>query len=193
MPSYNKLCEVLGLASRSAVAKVLNRLRAEGYLSRTPDGVWVPDKLFFASPRAPAPSFIGAAGGSAGGRWPLFAHGVKAGFPSPADDYLEGRISLDEYLIRNKEATFFLRVEGDSMEGEGIFDGDILVVDKSLTPEHGSVVIAVLEGEFTVKQFIRSGGGVLLRAANPKYADIMVGDEQALEVWGVVRWAIHKV
>ena len=75
-------------------------------------------------------------------RLPLFSHKVAAGFPSPADDYIEGRLSLDEYLIQHKEATFFVRAKGNSMVGAGIFDGDLLVVDKSLTPASGDIVIA---------------------------------------------------
>lgn len=124
---------------------------------------------------------------------PLFAHAVPAGFPSPADDYTEGRISLDEHLIQHKEATFFLRVEGDSMRDLGVLDGDLLVVDRSLNPEHGNVVVAVVDGEFTVKQLQRVSGGWLLHAANPHYRDIAIEEGQELSVWGVVRWAIHKV
>lgn len=128
------------------------------------------------------------------GRWPLYAETVKAGFPSPAGDYTEGRISLDQHLIHNKEATFFLRVEGDSMQGRGILDGDLLVVDRALDPAHGNVVIAVVDGEFTVKQLAGSTAlGWVLQASNPAYRDIVVGPEQELTVWGVVRWAIHKV
>lgn len=127
------------------------------------------------------------------GRWPLFTHAIQAGFPSPADDYTEGRISLDEHLVQHKEATFFLRVEGDSMRDLGILNGDLLVVDKSLDPEHGNVVIAVVDGEFTVKQLQRTSGGWILHAANSSYKDIIIEEGQELTVWGVVRWAIHKV
>lgn len=124
----------------------------------------------------------------------LLARPVPAGFPSPADDYVEARISLDEYLVRHREATFFLRVEGDSMRGLGIFDGDLLVVDRALVPVEGSVVIAVVDGAFTVKQLYRtSGGGAVLKAANPAYADIAISADSELVVWGVVRWAIHRV
>ena len=125
--------------------------------------------------------------------WPLYAHAVRAGFPSPADDYTEGRISLDKQLIRNKEATFFLRVEGDSMQGLGILHGDLLVVDRSIDAAHTDIVIAVVDGELTVKQLTRTPQGCVLRAANPAYPDIVIGADQELTVWGVVRWAIHKV
>lgn len=124
----------------------------------------------------------------------LLARAVPAGFPSPAADYVESRISLDEHLIRHREATFFLRVTGDSMRGLGIFDGDLLVVDRSLVPADGCVVIAVIDGEFTVKQFYRkSVGSVILKAANPAYSDIEISSDRELALWGVVRWAIHRV
>ena len=107
---------------------------------------------------------------------PLFGHAIPAGFPSPADDYTEERISLDEHLIQHKEATFFLKVDGDSMRDLGILNGDLLVVDRSLNPEHGNVVIAVVDGEFTVKQLQRVHGGYTLHAANPAYEDIAIED-----------------
>lgn len=124
---------------------------------------------------------------------PLIRRAVPAGFPSPADDYVEGRISLDEHLIQHKEATFFMRVDGDSMRGLGILHGDLLVIDRSLTPVDGNVVVAVVDGDFTVKQLATRPDGFTLRAANPAFADIVLRAEQELEVWGVVRWAIHRV
>jgi len=124
---------------------------------------------------------------------PVFSHRVRAGFPSPADDYVEQHISLDAHLVTHPEATFFLRVAGDSMQGAGIQDGDLLVVDRSLTALSGSVVIAALDGDLTVKQLVRTADGYLLRAAHPAYPDITPAPGQELLVWGVVRWAIHKV
>lgn len=123
----------------------------------------------------------------------LLATQVPAGFPSPADDYVEGRIDLNKHLIAHREATFFVRVAGDSMNGFGIHDGDLLVVDRSVEASDGSIVIAVLEGDFTVKQLCHDAEGHLLRAGNAAYADIRVGAEQSLAIWGVVRWSIHKV
>lgn len=124
---------------------------------------------------------------------PLLAKAVPAGFPSPADDYAEERIDLNEHLVDHKEATFFVRVQGDSMIGFGIHDGDLLVVDRSVSPLDRSVVIAVVDGEFTVKQLCRLPEGFLLRAGSSPHADILVNDDQSLTVWGVVRWSIHKV
>lgn len=123
----------------------------------------------------------------------LLRRAVPAGFPSPADDYVEQRASLDEHLVRHPESTFFMRVAGDSMRGLGIFDGDLLVVDRSVPAAHGCVVIAVLDGEFTVKQLLHTPEGQVLRAAHRDYADTLIKPEQGFSIWGVVRWNIHKV
>jgi DNA polymerase V len=125
--------------------------------------------------------------------WPLLAKPVPAGFPSPATDYFEERLSLDKYLIEHKEATYFVRVRGHSMTGFGIHDGDLLVVDRALEPVDRCVVIAVVDGGFTVKQLCRLQMGVLLRSGNPSHGDILVSGDQELSVWGVVTWALHKV
>lgn len=94
---------------------------------------------------------------------PLFSHKVAAGFPSPADDYIEDRLSLDQHLIQHKDSTFFVRAKGNSMVGAGIFDGDLLVVDKSLNPVSGDIVIAVVDGDLTVKRLIKRGETVTLK------------------------------
>lgn len=118
---------------------------------------------------------------------------VPAGFPSPAADYYEERLSLDEHLIEHKEATFFVRVQGHSMTGFGIHDGDLLVVDRAIDPADRSVVIAVVDGRFTVKQLCRIPDGILLRSGSHGHGDILVSGDQQLEVWGVVRWSLHRV
>ena len=123
----------------------------------------------------------------------LLRRAVPAGFPSPADDYVEQRISLDEHLIQHRESTFFMRVAGDSMRGRGIFDGDLLVVDRALPATHGCVVIAVLDGEFTVKQLLHTPDGQVLRASHPDYPDLLIKPEQDFSIWGVVSWNVHKV
>ncbi len=123
----------------------------------------------------------------------LLRSAAPAGFPSPADDYVEQRLSLDEHLIQHRESTFFMRVTGDSMRGLGIFDGDLLVVDRSLPVTHGCVVIAVLDGEFTVKQLLHTPDGQVLRAAHPSYPDLRIKPEQDFSVWGVVSWNVHKL
>jgi len=126
-------------------------------------------------------------------QYALLRGAVPAGFPSPADDYIEGRLSLDDHLVQHKESTFFMRVAGDSMVGLGIFDGDLLIVDRAMPATHGSVVIAVVDGEFTVKQLINTEHCQLLRAAHPDYPDVHIRPEQDLSIWGVVQWNVHKV
>ena len=122
----------------------------------------------------------------------FFTSRVEAGFPSPADDYLEGTLDLNEHLIRRPAATFFLRVSGDSMTGAGIYPGDILIVDRSLTPADGRIVIAVVDGELTVKRLSRQHGRIRLLPENPRYPPIDITAEQDLRVWGVVVHAVHS-
>jgi DNA polymerase V len=117
---------------------------------------------------------------------------VEAGFPSPADDYLERAIDLNEELVLNPAATFFVRVKGESMRNAGIHAGDILVVDRSLTPSDRQIVIAMIDGEFTVKRLRRRGGGVFLEPENPDYPSIEVGENQELTIWGAVTFVIHQ-
>jgi DNA polymerase V len=123
---------------------------------------------------------------------PLFSHNVTAGFPSPADDYIEGRLSLDEHLIQHKDSTFFVRAKGNSMVGAGIFDGDLLVVDKSLNPSSGDIVIAIVDGDLTVKRLIKRGSKIVLKPENPRYKEIEFKDGQELQVWGVVTSTVKK-
>jgi DNA polymerase V len=123
---------------------------------------------------------------------PLFHDAIPAGFPSPASDYIDQRLDLHDYLGVHSEATFFLRVQGDSMQGAGIYDGDLLVVDRSKTAKSGHVVIAVIDGEFTVKRLQKRGGKTWLKAENPNYAPIELCDGQELEIWGVVSHVVHK-
>jgi DNA polymerase V len=138
------------------------------------------------NPTLPPSSIQLPAIGSLPIRIPLFNHKVAAGFPSPADDYIEGRLSLDEHLIQHKDSTFFVRAKGNSMTGAGIFDGDLLVVDKSLNPSSGDIVIAVVDGDLTVKRLVMNGGKVTLRPENPRYKEIEFKEGQELQVWGVV-------
>lgn len=123
---------------------------------------------------------------------PVFSHTVAAGFPSPADDYIEGRLSLDEHLISNKETTFFVRAKGNSMIGAGIFDGDLLIVDKSLSPQSGNIVIAIVDGDLTVKRLVQNKGEIILKPENPRFKDIEFKDGQELQVWGVVTATIKR-
>ncbi|WP_258804403.1 LexA family protein [Pseudarthrobacter sp. NS4] len=118
---------------------------------------------------------------------------VAAGFPSPAQDYFDGRIDLNAYLIKDITSTFVVRVTGDSMEGAGISDGDELIVNRALEPKDGSVVIAVLDGELTVKRLRLTASGVVLQAENPKYPDINVTALSELTIWGVATRCLHHV
>lgn len=124
---------------------------------------------------------------------PLFSHAVPAGFPSPADDYVEDRLDLNQLLIQNKTATFFLRVKGDSMIGAGIHDGDIIVVDRSVEPVDRAVVVAVVDGELTIKRLVWRSGIAELHAENPKYPPIRFKEGQELTIWGVVTSSVHSV
>jgi DNA polymerase V len=123
---------------------------------------------------------------------PIFASRVQAGFPSPADDHLEDTLDLNTHLIHHKEATFFVKAQGDSMLGAGIHQGDILIVDRSLTAKSGKIVIAVVDGEFTVKRLHKYKGNVTLRAENPDFEDIKINGTSELIIWGVVTSVIHQ-
>ncbi len=125
---------------------------------------------------------------------PLFGHKVPAGFPSPADDHMEALISLDEELIHHKNSTFFVRARGNSMTGAGIHEGDLLVVDKSIEPVSGDIVIAFIDGGVTVKRLMKQGSIIKLKPENPRHKEIVFHEGQDLEIWGVVisSTTIHK-
>ena len=124
---------------------------------------------------------------------PFFTARISAGFPSPADDYMDRKLDLNEYLIKHPAATFFVRVEGESMIGAGIHSGDILIVDRALEPADHKIVIAVLNGELTVKRIKKTKGKLCLIPDNSAYQPIEVTPEMNLEVWGVVTHVIHPV
>lgn len=123
---------------------------------------------------------------------PLFSEPVEAGFPSPADDYVDLEIDLNEHLIKNPAATFMVRVRGNSMVDAGIHSGDLLIIDKSLDAKDGDVVIAAVDGQFTVKRFRRSGTNLKLVAENPNQPPIVIGENTSVEIWGVVAHVIHS-
>ena len=124
---------------------------------------------------------------------PLYVTPVSAGFPSPAEDYIEGKLDLNKHLIKHPSATFFVRVTGDSMIDVGIHDGDTLIVDRALEPHDGSIVIAVVDGELTVKRLRKKADELLLVAENKKYQPIAIHEETSFEIWGVVTNVIHSL
>lgn len=125
-------------------------------------------------------------------RRPLFLSGVSAGFPSPAEDYIDRKLDLNELLIKNPAATFFVRVAGDSMTGAGINHDDILIVDRSLEALSGRIVIAVYNGELTVKRLIHDKDSIRLVAENPAYAPLVIDRDNGCEIWGVVTAVVHQ-
>lgn len=124
---------------------------------------------------------------------PLYGSKVIAGFPSPADDYLEGSLDLNEYLIDNPSSTFLVRAAGDSMINIGIFENDVLVVDRSIEVKSGHIVIAVLNGELTVKRLIKSNNQWYLKPENDSYPDMPLNEDIETVIWGVVTNVLHKL
>ncbi len=124
---------------------------------------------------------------------PFFEVGLPAGFPSPAEDYMERPLDLHELLVEHPTATFFVKVDGDSMIGAGMHTGDILVVDRSLPPQNGKVIVALLNGEFTVKRLKIENKQIYLAPENPRYPVITVGAESDFQVWGIVTYVIHRL
>ncbi len=124
---------------------------------------------------------------------PLFLEKITAGFPSPAEDYIDIAIDLNEHLIRHPSSTFFLRVSGQSMTGAGIYDGDLLVVDRSLDPKPGKIVVAILDGDFTVKQLTYHHNFPYLEAHNPDYPAIDLRKYGDVQIWGVAIYSIHNL
>ena len=167
MPSYREIMAATGLRSTNAVAKLVGRLVEAGKVSKDKTGRLLPGKLV-------EPRVLGT---------------VTAGFPVPSEEDLADTMSIDDFLIRNPEATFLLKVSGDSMIDAGIHPGDLLVVDRSITPREGQIVVAEVDREWTVKYLRRKNGAYYLEAANKKYPHITANEEMkiAAVVQGVVR------
>ncbi len=124
---------------------------------------------------------------------PLATECISAGFPSPADDYIDIGIDLNDHLIQHPSSTFFLRVSGQSMTGAGIQNGDLLVVDRSLNAYPGRIVVAILDGEFTLKRLIKSHGVLYLKADHPNYPLLDLRQYGDVQIWGVATYAIHNL
>jgi SOS regulatory protein LexA len=169
MPSFSEIGGLTGLQSKNAVSKLVSRLVELKVLSKDEKGRLLPVSL------ASSLRVLGT---------------VEAGFPSPAEEELVDTLSLDELLIQNREATFLLKVSGDSMSGAGILPGDMVIVDKGQTPKSGDIVIAEVDGQWTMKYLRKRRGGVMLLPANPKYKPIK--PENELKIAGVVTAVVRK-
>jgi repressor LexA len=169
MPSYAEIGDMAGLRSKNAVFKFVAKLEKLRLLSRDEKGRLIPRSI------ANPVKILGT---------------VEAGFPSPAEEELVDTLSLDDFLIQNREATFLLKVSGDSMSGAGILPGDMVIVDKGQTAKNGDIVIAQVDGEWTMKYLRKRGDSLTLLAANPKYQPIRPKNE--LKVAGVVTAVVRK-
>ena len=169
MPSFSEIGEMTGLQSKNAVFKLVGKLEEMNVLGRDKKGRLIPRTI--ASPMR----VLGT---------------VEAGFPSPAEEELVDTLSLDDLLIQNREATFLLKVSGDSMSGAGILPGDMVIVDKGQTPKSGDIVIAEVDGQWTMKYLRKRGDSVTLLPANPKYKPIKPKSE--LKIGGVVTAVVRK-
>ena len=123
----------------------------------------------------------------------FYKEAVECGFPSPARDFTEGTIDLNEELIPRPNSTFIVRARGDSMTGSGIYPGDLLIVDRSLSPRNGSIIIAVLDGELSVKGLELNNDQVTLSSSNPNYSDVIVSEEMDFTIWGVCTNVVHNL
>lgn len=126
------------------------------------------------------------------GQW-LIEQGISAGFPSPADDFKEVRISLDKELVKNSESTFYAKVSGDSMIEAGLDDGDLLIIDRSLDPENGKIAVCYLDGDFTVKRILKKEDELYLKPENKNYKEIKIKKGNELIVWGIVTYVIKSL
>ena len=169
MPSFSEIGEMAGLRSKNAVFKLINRLEDIGILERDEKGRLIPKSI------AGSVRVLGT---------------VEAGFPSPAEEELADTLSLDDLLIQNRQATFLLKVSGDSMSGAGILPGDMVIVDRSQTPKSGDIVIAEVDGQWTMKYLKKRGESVTLMPANSQYQPIKPKKE--LKIGGVVTAVVRK-
>ena len=124
---------------------------------------------------------------------PLVNEAVSAGFPSPAEDYIELGVDLNKYLIKNPISTFFLRVSGNSMNNAGIYNNDLLIIDRSINPTPGNIVVALLDGEFTLKRLIKEQNNYYLKADKENYPAISLYEYVDIEIWGVAIYSIHEL
>ncbi|HCJ50768.1 MAG: LexA family transcriptional repressor [Gallionellaceae bacterium CG1_02_56_997] len=170
IPSYAKLCEVFGIASKSWVKSVLDRLNTAGFIERTPDGAWIPTRHFFARPLAEST--------------------VQAGMPVSVTDTQGDYFVIDEMLIDTPSRTTLITVKGDSMIEAGIHEGDVAVVEKRLTANIGDIVVAIVDNDFTLKTLDKENGNFILRPANPAFP--IIRPHGTLEIFGVLTGLVRK-
>ena len=137
-------------------------------------------------------TFLKPKKGDSLGQW-LIEQGISAGFPSPADDFKEIRISLDRELVKNEESTFYAKVSGDSMEDAGMSDGDLLVIDRAIEPKNNKIAVCYLDGDFTVKRINKIGEKLYLKPENKDYKKIEINEENELIIWGIVTYVIKSI
>jgi DNA polymerase V len=142
----------------------------------------MPEKLAFFHPNADTQKALH-----------LAQEGISAGFPSPAEDFKEVRISIDQEVVKNETATFYARVSGDSMQGAGLDDGDLLVIDRSLEPQHNKIAVCFIDGEFTVKRLKVEKDAVYLMPENKKYKPLKITEENQLIIWGIVTYVVKRL
>jgi SOS regulatory protein LexA len=169
MPSYSEIARIAGLRSKNAAHRLAKRLIDSGLILKDKTGKLIPNKIYAEIP------VLGL---------------VEAGFPSPAEEELSDTMSLDDYLIDRKEATYILKVKGDSMIDAGIQEGDMVIVERTESPKVGTIVIAEVDGEWTMKYLRKRGGRYYLEPANKKYKPIVPKDE--LKIAAVVRAVVRK-
>ena len=171
LPSYASIGQLLGLKSKSSVAALVARLKLAGFIDSTPDKRLAPTKRFFERPLAEAP--------------------VLAGMPSAVDDAHGDALTIDDYLIEHPSQTVLVRVKGDSMQDAGILDGDLVVVEKTAAAKRGDIVIAIVDGQFTLKRLDLERGQFVLKPENKAYP--VIRPEGALEVFGVMVGLVRKL
>jgi repressor LexA len=171
LPSYASIGSLLGLKSKSSVAALVARLKLAGFIESTPDRRLAPTKRFFARP--------------------LASSAVRAGLPQPVEDDTAEALTLDDFLVPNPSSTIYIRVKGDSMMDAGIFEGDLVIVEKRPMAKKGDIVVAIVDDEFTLKRLDIEDGKFILRAENKAYAPIR--PEGNLEIFGVMVGLARKV
>lgn len=169
MPTYSEMMDIFSYKTKSAVHYTVNKLIARGFIKKDKKGKLIPDKFFQGT------KVLGL---------------VEAGFPSPAEEELADTLSLDDYLIDNRNASYILKVKGDSMVDAGIYEGDMVIVERGKKPKNGDIVIAEIDGEYTMKYFRQNSGGIYLEPANSKYPILYPKDE--LVIIAVVKVIIRK-